>query len=250
MTEPHVITGVVGPRGATCSKWGADVDWTMRFELRAWKDAVGLLHAELLSVSRKIPDDEEELPSRIKAFSLVAVRVTRPVDGVAELIDLLRTDVVDEELAAVSLELQKPIVHQDVKLGTLVLDRELDWFDTKAQWGARMISLTIGAVDDQPPKVALEAALALFDESSAWERRVRGYAADELLALKNESWLDEDEHPVSRDQFLDRLKLESIGVDEDGGFEFGFDDGDLFWDHEILVSGDLNSGPTSASISG
>ena len=46
------------------------------------------------------------------------------------------------------------------------------------------------------------------------------------------------------------MKIESITVHPDGGFEFWHNDGDLFWGHSILISGSLVEGPNSADIPG
>jgi hypothetical protein len=70
------------------------------------------------------------------------------------------------------------------------------------------------------------------------------------LPLKNESWLGDNESEVSAEAFVERLALQSITVYPDGELEFGFEDGDLFWGHFIIVSGSLSEGPRDASIAG
>ena len=47
-----------------------------------------------------------------------------------------------------------------------------------------------------------------------------------------------------------RQELESIQLLPQGGFEFWFNDGDLFWGHSIHVTGSLESGPESAQMEG
>ncbi len=46
------------------------------------------------------------------------------------------------------------------------------------------------------------------------------------------------------------MTLTSISLSHDGEFEFWYDDGGLFWDHAIVISGDLKDGPTDATIAG
>ena len=72
----------------------------------------------------------------------------------------------------------------------------------------------------------------------------------ELLPLKNENWLDEDEAELSPDEFKDRMTLESITVYPSGSFDFWHNDGDLFWGHSIQISGNLSDGPKHADIPG
>lgn len=46
------------------------------------------------------------------------------------------------------------------------------------------------------------------------------------------------------------MTLEAIQVDGEGGFEFWFDDGDLFYGHSIHVAGNLEKGPDWAQMEG
>ena len=71
-----------------------------------------------------------------------------------------------------------------------------------------------------------------------------------LLELKNDAWLDEDESEVSAEEFIARMELSSVSIHADGGFEFWFDDGDLFWGHSIMVSGNIQDGLDDAGIHG
>lgn len=96
----------------------------------------------------------------------------------------------------------------------------------------------------------LEAATRLFSEQARWHHRVREYAVEQLLPLKNDTWLDEDEEAMSADEFLSKMSLESICVDESGDLTFWHNDGDLFWGHAIEIRGDLSDGLTDADIPG
>ena len=83
-----------------------------------------------------------------------------------------------------------------------------------------------------------------------WNRRIRDYAVKELLAVENESWIDQDEPELTPDDFKDRMTLESITVDPNGSFDFWHDDGDLFWGHAIQIGGNLAEGPKYADTPG
>jgi hypothetical protein len=99
-------------------------------------------------------------------------------------------------------------------------------------------------------KSALEVARLLWDDQIGWDRRVRDCAAKELLPLKNENWAEEDGSSVSRDQFEKRVSLQYITVQPDGDFEMCYDDGELFFGHEIIVCGNVHRGMKYASIQG
>jgi len=86
--------------------------------------------------------------------------------------------------------------------------------------------------------------------AASWDARVRAFAAKELLELKNDTWLGEDEVEVSEEEFKSRMVIESVGFHPDGDIEFWFADGDLFWGHSIQVDARLADGPTAAQMCG
>ncbi|WP_291869370.1 DUF2262 domain-containing protein [Maribacter sp.] len=56
-----------------------------------------------------------------------------------------------------------------------------------------------------------------------------------LLPLKNENWLEENETKISEIEFVKRIRLASILFLEDGSSELIFNDGNLFWEHQIVA---------------
>lgn len=68
------------------------------------------------------------------------------------------------------------------------------------------------------------------------DKKARKCASDELLKTKNESWLEEDEAPLTADEFMKRLLLTEAVVDHDGSVIFWYEDDDMFWGHSISVS--------------
>lgn len=146
-------------------------------------------------------------------------------------------------------------------LGTFVLHRTVDWFETKKDWLGTEIRLSFDRDDEKTMESAMETARTLMEDQRGWDRRIREYAADELLELAND-WAEstvyeeeseaaeEDEQLVSREQFMERMELESIQAQEDGEFEFWFLDGDMFYGHSIHVTGNVEDGPDWADIEG
>ena len=64
------------------------------------------------------------------------------------------------------------------------------------------------------------------------------------------NWLEDGEEPLSAADFAARMSLTDITIYEGGTFEFWFNDCDLFGDHSICVSGDLQNGPRQCDIEG
>jgi hypothetical protein len=138
----------------------------------------------------------------------------------------------------------------DSELGRFTLNRRVDWFVADVRWNETNAELALSAGTIEEARAALVTAHALWTNQPDWDRRVRGYAAEELLPLKNESWLDEDESELTEAADEGRMMIKTITVDVDGSFGFWFADGDLFWGHAIHVDGSLTDGPTNAQIAG
>lgn len=76
-----------------------------------------------------------------------------------------------------------------------------------------------------------------------WLAKNRNYVNENLtqnlLNLKNENWLDKNELPKSKTDFLKLMRLKSINFIQNSAFNLNYDDGKLFKGHSIEVK--LNS---------
>jgi hypothetical protein len=81
----------------------------------------------------------------------------------------------------------------------------------------------------------------------------KAFAATQLLSIKNETWIDEDDDGnaiiVSAEEFQNRMTLESVSINADSSTSFFFADGDLFYGHSIVVDHDGKAW-TEASTAG
>lgn len=251
------VLGVVMPHyGFGC--WDADdKKATFIFSFGAWRVEGRRVKAQELTIRRNNLTDNAVLKIKGALPEYTVVRIRARVlptryfgTRQAFLEKIVGPDDSDDSLNAFAAELKKPVTRDDRILGTLTLDRALDWFAGKASWRGHQVSVYLQTKDLRHFQKALRAAHSLWKAQAAWDRRVREFAVQELLELKNERWLSEGESKVTARQFKERMRLTSISVSPDGSFEFSHDDGDLFWDHEILVKGRLSKGLTGATISG
>lgn len=97
---------------------------------------------------------------------------------------------------------------------------------------------------------ALRRAREVLAEFAKYDRRAQAYAARELLPLKNDLWLEEDEAPVTAAQFQQRMTLEALIFYAEGDVTFYYQDGDLFWGHTIEVGLDAAGDFNRAHIAG
>jgi hypothetical protein len=250
------VAGVVSPTGVGAAKMRGERRWSLLATFDAWRVGDGPLRMEPLTLRRKVSDQElARLQEAMPAETVVQVRARvaeRNVFGSpqAHVEEFVGVDPPDPELHAFLAEIQKPIIRDDDFFGTLTFDRSVSWYAGKARWNGVPVELNLAVDEPEDFDAVLKVAHALWGDENAWSERVRTYAAQELLPLKNESWRNEDEAEVSPAQFLERMTLESITVYPDGSFEFLHDDGDLFWGHAIQVIGSLSEGLTDADIPG
>lgn len=80
--------------------------------------------------------------------------------------------------------------------------------------------------------------------------RVEDVIIRDLLPLKNENWLDEEEDALSREEFLQAISPDSVDFDEETGFTLRYHDGDLFSGHGIAVEISAKRKVEEASVEG
>jgi hypothetical protein len=257
------VSGIIDAGGPVGSSSGKPGGWHLRVSFVAWKYVGGDIQSRELALWK--PVNESELNSwmkKLKANDVVRVRarvLEQNVFGTPQgwLVELSGTWMgklfggqPDPELVRRAEELKVPVTFRDKKLGDFTLDRRVNWFESQTQWGSTQIRLSLNVNTDLKANASLAVAHSLWESQKAWDERVRAYAVKELLSLKNENWLGDDEQELSAKEFDSKMTLESITVYPDGLLEFWYSDGDLFWGHSIRVGASLAEGPTDAGIEG
>jgi hypothetical protein len=83
----------------------------------------------------------------------------------------------------------------------------------------------------------------------------KGYVADDLLAIHNSNWREYTQDGrdvvtpvIDRATFVSRLVPHSISVSDPSGGEVWFEDGGLFWGHDLRVDLDERGDPTDCGM--
>jgi hypothetical protein len=248
------VLAVVDATGPGAGRLGGEGLWNMSFRSNAWRVDGGEIQTRPLTLCRRVTDEElKSWQELIEPYDVIRVKARVVVDSAfgspqALLEAFVGSESSDAELRHYAEELQRPVTFDDPLLGTFTLDRRVDWFTGDVVWAGEVIALHLsGSADAQG---ALRAAYALWRNQTDWNQRVRDFAAEKLLELKNDTWLDEGDVELTAEEFMEKMTLKSITVNPDGSFDFWHDDGDLFWGHSIQISGNLVEGPTRADIPG
>lgn len=245
-----VIDGVVSP--SSQGGWSGENDGyeVHCFSFAAWRRPGEPIVKRDLTILRPVPPDGDYWGDFPK-HSIQRISVLLSTDGMRAVFEkALPLDSPDEELQHIADELQKPVVIPTERFGDLVLDRSLSWFEGDTQWNGVTVRVTFPEEQDKVPDDVLRTAESLWSDQAGWKKRIDEYVVKELLGLKNDAWLDEDETELTTEELLAAIELTSITISYDGEFEFWFDDGNLFWGHSIMVSGNLKEGLTDAGIHG
>jgi len=250
------IIGIVNINGIGAGRIGGDELYTLTMKFDAWRAANGQLEAKTLHIIRKVTKEElADIREKIKAETIVKINARVAEKSVSDKQDALFEDFIDtvsndKELNDYLEDIKNPVTYDDDTFGTLTFNRRLGWYSRKINWNKKSVDLNLPVTEPEDIKLSVQAAKNLWESRKIWDNRISEYAVKELLELKNDSWLEEDEKEVTAKQFKTRMKLKAITIYPDEEFEFWHNDGDLFWGHSILISGNLTDGPNYADIPG
>lgn len=247
------VSGVVAPNGVSGVRLSDNELWTALFTFDAWRIVKSKVHVVRLNIRQKVSEEElHRLQDTVLPYTVVCIKaqVVMSELGVDEayLKAFVKVDTSDAELNHCLEELQKPVTFEDSFFGTFTLERFVDWFTAEVVWEGNPISLHLEGRDEV--QECLKTACTIWENQSYWHQKIKDYAVQELLELKNNEWLNDDEVELTPNKFKDRMVLESIKVSPNGSFNFYFDDGDLFWGHTIEIDGSLLEGMAYADIVG
>ncbi len=249
------ITGLVNISGVGASKVGKQTLWSMTFNFDVWRIGNGEMEKHLI-IRRKVTDRElKKYQKKIKADSIIKIRGRVLKDNIfnnaqALIEKHLKSNIDDIEIKNYLMEIRKPVIYEDDLLGTFNYDRRLKWFKNSILWVNKKIDVSLSIEKMEDLDSVIKTLHILYNDQTNWNNKVVDYATSDLLPLKNDCWLEEDEVEITEEQFKERMELESITVFNDGSFEFWHSDGDLFWGHSIVIYGNIIDGPTDADIPG
>lgn len=154
------------------------------------------------------------------------------------------------KLLTIAQKLAAPVEIEISWLGKLTLNKDLGCFEGKTKWNQQQVNLYINVNSKRKANNIIKQLEDIWAVANTWEAEAKDYAVSQLLALKNESWLEEDETNITIAEFKELMTIESISIYPRQKIEFWFDDGDLFWGHAIRVNTDFDGNFSDAGIEG
>lgn len=256
------IVAITGASGIGAGKAGGAVMWRASITLVAWKKlnvSDGTSTTDVIQEDTNLSwlaDDEQwkECRDWLQQDSVVKLLVRRSIDHKSfMLVEVLEASHHDEELQLLLQKMLEPVLYEDKLLGEFVLNRTIHTFEKNIIWANEEGTLYFDQGEAGEMEASLSTAHVLFNDQDIWSKKIRSYAAEELVELAND-WLADDEDAeldeITEELFVSRLTLSSITVSDHGDFTIYYDDGDLFWGHVIIVEGNINGAFESAHIAG
>jgi hypothetical protein len=92
------------------------------------------------------------------------------------------------------------------------LDRGLGWYNGKINWTDKPAIFHLDVAEEESPEEVLKQARLLWSDKQTWQKLIEDKIIEDLLELKNDNWLDEDEEgneeePLTAEDFLPSIQL-------------------------------------------
>ena len=172
------ITGIVDANGAGGSRNRGERLWTLLFTLICWRIGSGKLRHDPVTIRRRVQYDAiDERRELIPGDSIITVTArlanecgwNRPQ---ALLQEFRGQDSTDLELQARLKVIQFPPPIKTQDLGTLTLDRRVNWYPTRRRWGRRSVQILLNPTKDGVVDEALRIIREMRRNQATWHRRV------------------------------------------------------------------------------
>ncbi|WP_277483705.1 DUF2262 domain-containing protein [Catalinimonas alkaloidigena] len=247
--ELDTFTGIVDEDGV--AKVGTDDAVSLGFSFFAYAKNDSEIIEEDIYVTKEIPSFQYDVSNinQLDIITIKGVQIEHYGQQRILLSSIEQVNIEDKRFELIRNKRKQPIIFHSERLGVFTLERGPNWFVSTQIWCDHEIELML-MDEDTPPIRSEEVAISLFEKQRDWNKKFIQIIIEELLPLKNESWLEEHDEPFTESEFEKRIKITSISVWDDGAFESWFDDGDLFWGHGINVNGNLSDGVESADLVG
>lgn len=248
-----ILTGIISENGVVKSSFNNMSK--MGFTFIAYrKDKKEIIENEIsiFKPIRSIDSHTDEIDS----LSIIKVLVKPTIENGCnkfQLKKVLSKNINDKDLEKILekiLEKRKePVYYNSKNIGQFILNRSIDWFEGKSIWKGKNIDIFFAGDLNKINKTESNADKILSKQIEI-DKYIKQEICKELLPLKNESWLDENEEKITEEEFVSKISLDSIIVNNEDDYVMNFYDGNIFWGHCIVVEANLDGKVDYISIQG
>jgi len=160
---------------------------------------------------------------------------------------VIETKTFPKELQCILDEHLEDKIITDELLGDFVLDKSIDVYERRIEeWLGKEIAMSVSADKDVKIEKELKLLKNVLENLEEWDSKARDYLAVENTDAYNENLDDDldDEKPITKEEFVNRIFLESISVEDSENFELYYNDGETFGGHVLNVYINIKKGIT------
>ncbi|MBO2008086.1 DUF2262 domain-containing protein [Hymenobacter negativus] len=134
--------------------------------------------------------------------------------------------------------------------GKLTYNSRYEWYEGKIVVDNQPVALTVAYV--APPQLTPQLAWVEQQLRARFWEPMLVAMTDQMLALKNETWLDDDEgeQELRKEEFQQRATISDVTFYADGSAAIYCDDDDMFFGHTIEIMVDKNGQYRTAQLAG
>jgi len=97
-------------------------------------------------------------------------------------------------------------------LGLLHYSTQHDWYEGQINFQQLQVSISLNMDDEGVTETLLNRTNHLVIRLENYAKSAKDYAVKKMLKLKNKTWLDENEEPLTSEQFKNCMVLKSIDI--------------------------------------
>ena len=175
------------------------------------------------------------------------------------LTEVLEREVENAALSQLLENYNEVITIEDEDCGTFTLERYFSWFAGTVDWLGEDCHVTLECDEENGTTADLAQFKKLYANLETWDQNFRNYAAEELTETAND-WQDEDCYEeeedantpakITKEDFAKRIVISEFSIYAEGDYEAYYGDDDMFFDHVIIVNGNVDGEIEDAYIAG
>lgn len=233
-----IFIGIINEDGVGKSFF--DDEYTMTFSFIAFVKNDGTIQEKEAVIFKTIPSLNYEIEG-LEPLSIVKISGTdlkTPNQYRINLISIIKTNCEHQGLDEIVARRTNPVRLDIPNFGIFTLDKLSKIFETELEWDNSTILLSFSSEIEKDE--IIPNAKRMIENAVYWNQKFKDRIAEELLSLKNETWIEENESPITARELNERIKLISITFYSQDEFEANFSDDNIFYGHIINLSGNLN----------
>lgn len=250
LSNKDTFIGLISEDGIARIKMGDKA--SLGFSFCAYAKNGSEVLQEEIRVKQDIPHMDVDVPG-LEAMTIVEIKGEEILFHSQKRIlldSIISTAVSHPNLEVIREERQQAVIYESKTFGTFKLDRAYRWFQCIYKWKGTDIDLYFNT-DQLAEMESLEKiAVELFSREKSWDQSIKQKITKDLLSIRNENWIEEDENPLSPEEFQAKIRIDAIEIHAEGEFQFWYDDADTFWGHAISIGGNIDGTLEEAGIQG